>query len=101
MRGIPREDTLMGSTNAETNSEGIRSLSCPVCDLPMRVEVVNHTNIDVCEEHGMWLDDGELDRIMLRRSAQGHGKRVRERAKMTRKARLEGWFWGLGSLGRR
>jgi Zn-finger nucleic acid-binding protein len=37
---------------------------CPICQNPMRVEVLFRKAIDVCPEHGKWLDLGELEQIM-------------------------------------
>lgn len=34
--------------------------NCPVCQKPMKHETRSGVEIDVCEEHGMWLDQSEL-----------------------------------------
>lgn len=41
---------------------GIR---CPLCDVPMREVLRRGVRIDVCPEcRGVWLDRGELDRLL-------------------------------------
>ena len=39
------------------------TLPCPVCAVPMHVEVKQHVEVDVCAEHGVWLDKDELEGI--------------------------------------
>ena len=41
-----------------------RRLDCPHCNTEMKVEKLHGVHIDWCHEHGVWLDDGELDAIM-------------------------------------
>lgn len=38
---------------------------CPVCGEAMQEQHHKVVKIDVCEAHGMWLDNGELDAITL------------------------------------
>lgn len=40
-----------------------RTLKCPVCDKDMEIEKHHDVHIDWCREHGVWLDDGELEAI--------------------------------------
>lgn len=43
----------------------IQSISCPVCGGPMRKErVCGNVEIDFCDMHGVWLDVGEMERIL-------------------------------------
>lgn len=40
---------------------------CPRCDVPLRVDHRRDIEIDTCPEcRGVWLDRGELDKIILR-----------------------------------
>ena len=56
-------------------------MNCPVCSKRMEIRTVKSVTVDVCPEHGMWLDRGELDKI-------------------TESARQEGWGDGFAqSLG--
>ncbi|MCB9682348.1 MAG: zf-TFIIB domain-containing protein [Alphaproteobacteria bacterium] len=40
-----------------------RRLSCPVCGKQMEIVKHHDVHIDWCREHGIWLDDGELEAI--------------------------------------
>lgn len=67
---------------------------CPVCGKCMEPRTLHRTEIDVCLEHGVWLDRGELETISRRLRLK---KRFAERhpAAATRKqGREEGSFWG-------
>jgi Zn-finger nucleic acid-binding protein len=44
--------------------EGKRA--CPVCGDRMTVETNTGISVDVCSKHGIWLDKGELPRIIDR-----------------------------------
>ena len=46
-----------------SGSESVRP--CPVCRQGMEHEREHGVEIDVCEEHGVWLDAGELDKIQM------------------------------------
>jgi len=49
-----------------------RMLPCPVCHSIMTLEVRDEAEVDVCEAHGMWLDQTELLKITeSRRHADG------------------------------
>ena len=39
---------------------------CPICHAPMRTHLLSGTDVeaDVCEEHGTWLDRGELQTVL-------------------------------------
>lgn len=36
---------------------------CPVCQEEMDIETIEDVEIDVCVDHGVWLDNGELARL--------------------------------------
>lgn len=40
-----------------------RTIGCPVCGDAMEVVKHHDVHIDWCREHGIWLDDGELEAI--------------------------------------
>jgi Zn-finger nucleic acid-binding protein len=44
---------------------------CPVCDETMDEPLVFDVPIDRCEEHGMWFDKAELDRVLERSRIDG------------------------------
>jgi Zn-finger nucleic acid-binding protein len=41
-----------------------RVLSCPVCGKAMELEEHHDVHLDWCREHGVWLDNGELEAIV-------------------------------------
>lgn len=41
-----------------------RSLSCPHCGELMKTELYKEVEMDWCAEHGVWLDNGELEAIL-------------------------------------
>lgn len=41
-----------------------RALGCPHCAEPMKRELYKEVEMDWCEEHGVWLDNGELEAIL-------------------------------------
>ena len=41
-----------------------RVLSCPHCGEPMKLEEYKSVMMDWCTEHGVWLDNGELEAIV-------------------------------------
>lgn len=59
------------------------ALASPIDGAPMRKERRYGVEIDVCARSGgVWLDKGELERIidMIRSEAEDHGRRVGRRA---------------------
>lgn len=49
-------------------------MRCPLCDVPMKVVERRGVEIDVCPEcRGVWLDRGELDKL-LNQEAQYHAQ---------------------------
>ena len=71
---------------------------CPVCGNRMHIEKKNRISIDVCPDHGIWLDEGELEAIVT--AVRSRGKR-RQRSAVRdarRKGKMQGAFWGWWSL---
>jgi Zn-finger nucleic acid-binding protein len=68
--------------------------SCPVCGEPMVVEQVLRTKVDVCEGHGLWLDEGELESIITR--LRKNRALIKDAAaKSARKqGKILGWLFG-------
>lgn len=47
-----------------------QSIHCVMCAQPMKkVRVAGGTEVDVCDEHGVWLDVGELNAIVSHHEA--------------------------------
>jgi Zn-finger nucleic acid-binding protein len=59
---------------------------CPVCGKRMYVEKKSNVSIDVCADHGIWLDRGELDAIVM--AARKRGRRRQRSA--VKEARRKG-----------
>jgi Zn-finger nucleic acid-binding protein len=41
-----------------------RTLGCPHCAVAMKRELYEEVELDWCHEHGIWLDNGELEAIL-------------------------------------
>jgi Zn-finger nucleic acid-binding protein len=79
----------------EAPLELLDELPCPVCARVMRVARRHGVAIDVCERHGVWLDRGELERLLARRlsPAASSGLRVRLRRTRTELRRTRALAW--------
>ena len=55
----------------ERGGRGKGSMRCPVCDVPLSMSDRQGIEIDFCPEcRGVWLDRGELDKIVERSAAE-------------------------------
>jgi Zn-finger nucleic acid-binding protein len=54
--------------------------------------------IDVCADHGVWLDHGELETIVLKLTARAGRRRRREVERARRGGKISGALWGWWSL---
>ena len=92
---LEREQEKLSSNDAIVPS-GERE--CPICKRVMRVEMESGIHVDVCNDHGIWLDRGELPSIL---SSIRSGQRI-NRAQAIRKAKrdgkLSGAMFGVWSL---
>jgi len=43
---------------------------CPICNEKMLINLKDDVTLDVCKEHGVWLDKGELRRLFSRKNRQ-------------------------------
>ena len=71
---------------------------CPICGENMVVEFEHGVHVDVCNQHGIWLDRGELRSIA---SLIRSGERIsRSRAvkEARRNGKLSGTVFGVWSL---
>ncbi|MBI2972127.1 MAG: zf-TFIIB domain-containing protein [Candidatus Aenigmarchaeota archaeon] len=48
-------------------------MECPVCNKRMEAREIRGIMTDVCNEHGIWLDRGELEKIMEKIKQEGWG----------------------------
>ena len=46
-------------------------MNCPVCQKRLYVKEMHGVVVDVCDEHGIWLDRGELEKVHAH--AKDHG----------------------------
>ena len=62
---LQRGELEATENNSDTVPSGERP--CPICGTRMAVENISGVSIDVCAKHGVWLDRGELPKILASR----------------------------------
>ncbi|MEN8149278.1 MAG: zf-TFIIB domain-containing protein [Planctomycetota bacterium] len=80
----------------DERTEGDRP--CPVCGNRMHIERKDQVSIDVCAEHGIWLDSGELGKIVSATRRSGRRKQRTAMKEARRKGKIQGSLWGFWSL---
>ena len=77
-------------------------LPCPVCGVAMRVERKEKVEIDVCAEHGIWLNKDEMEEITrsVRQRSRELGQSLQRVAvkKSKQDGKLMGSLFGFWSL---
>ncbi|MBN2712948.1 MAG: zf-TFIIB domain-containing protein [Planctomycetes bacterium] len=81
---LKKHPALAPHENSQIKPEGERP--CPICGAVMESNIVKGVNVDLCAEHGVWLDNGELESIV--RKIKGYEKRRASSA--AKKAKSEG-----------
>lgn len=73
---------------------------CPVCEAPMRQEIKFNVVIDTCDEHGVWLDNGELEKMLLNidRIRSQMKQREDEIGEAEKRGKIQGALGGFWSL---
>lgn len=72
---------------------------CPVCGSIMNMTQVEGVTVDTCEEHGIWLDRGELELIALKHKAKGLKNRMRRQKELRNDGPEDvSLLWVLGQL---
>ena len=71
---------------------------CPICEEQMGVEVEYGVQVDVCEEHGIWLDRSELRAIAKWIRSGERMSRINAVKKARRDGKLSGTMFGAWSL---
>lgn len=86
-------------TNPNDRTQPRPPLACPVCSVPLTQKIRVGVPIDVCDEHGIWLDRGELEEIIQRdwvgfqsQYVAADDERLDEER---RRGRMEGTLWEL------
>ncbi len=49
-------------------------MECPVCSQGMQAKAVDDVKVDVCEEHGVWLDKGEIEALLESTKKKGQNE---------------------------
>lgn len=83
---------MTGETSKPNDQEQPRR--CPVCGETMEFKIVHLNKVDICEDHGIWLDKGELESIIsrLRRTKR---KTITNAVRDARKeGMIEMWLFG-------
>lgn len=78
------------AADAMRDRDPITYLRCPLCDGPMarqNYEKVSGIIVDRCPAHGLWLDPGELARVL--QFAEGDGPKRREEFEQREREHLE------------
>jgi Zn-finger nucleic acid-binding protein len=71
---------------------------CPICGSHMDVEQMSGVNVDVCAKHGVWLDRGELPRILATSNASVRRRHADAIRKARRDGKKSGVIFGVWSL---
>jgi Zn-finger nucleic acid-binding protein len=90
------ERDLESSTNDKIVPPGERP--CPICGQKMLVQCQHGIHLDVCPEHGTWLDRNELAVIVARIRAGERIERVQAVREACRNGKMTGSLLGLWSL---
>jgi len=49
-------------------------MDCPICSKRMRIEKIEGITVDICDDHGVWLDKGEIEAIIESSKKRGEGE---------------------------
>jgi Zn-finger nucleic acid-binding protein len=75
---------------------------CPICKKKMATQICQESMVDVCAEHGIWLDNNELESILkVKKRARSKRQHRLNRQMVTRakkNGRLEGAMLGHWAL---
>ncbi|TVR43787.1 MAG: hypothetical protein EA402_08745 [Planctomycetota bacterium] len=71
---------------------------CPICGKMMIEECRYGVTVDVCADHGIWLDNGELDKILRNRQGRMSATKRRQVRQARQEGRREGARFGWWSL---
>ncbi len=82
--------------NSELIAEGRRP--CPICGSMMAAEEHDNISIDLCAKHGVWLDLGELEKIVSKAKGISRRKGLRAARDAKVRGRYEGVVFGWLSL---
>jgi Zn-finger nucleic acid-binding protein len=101
---IASEEHQMTNSNAEDGITEVEAYDgsrlCPVCGRRMEQQVYRKAQIEVCEQHGVWLDKGELESILEAQAKRAASRlRLHKQLEYDRGRRdpdaLASLFWSL------
>ena len=80
--------------NQSEQNQSAQPRPCPICGEAMEPRIVEFNHVDVCEDHGIWLDKGELESIFarMRRSHRRKGRAIAHEAR--KEGRINWWLFG-------
>jgi Zn-finger nucleic acid-binding protein len=73
-------------------------INCPICGLPMEQETKYEVVIDVCRDHGVWLDNGELEKMIRVKEQRMKSVYNRKLKRAKHNGVIEGAVCGLWAL---
>lgn len=82
---------------ADVPLEPLDELPCPVCGRTLQVARRAGVSLDHCPGHGVWLDTGELERLLEAAWARGRRTALARAQALAREARWSG-HWALAGL---
>ena len=80
------------------DDDAIRVLPCPVCGEVMDHQKRSGVAVDVCGDHGIWLDGRELETIIARIRGRMTGMRRRALRAARRDGKVQGAMMGWWAL---
>lgn len=92
LKATPKKD----HPNTELIEEGERP--CPICGKTMHMAAKNDLIIDLCTEHGIWFDSGELEKILKRAQARSNTKQRLAVSRAIKSIKRESLYSGVFSL---
>lgn len=86
------------STHANEKVRPTGQRPCPICKEPLLSSTERGTTVDLCLEHGVWLDRGELDQLLSKVAMAGKSSRRATVDKARRSGVTRGLFLGVWAL---
>ena len=71
---------------------------CPVCGMPLAPTTVKGITVDACEDHGIWLDNGELSSILARQRRSMSNSKRSAVSRARKDGKVSGALFGWMSL---
>ncbi len=76
---LAKKTALEGARPVSPNRGKLKKMKCPVCDVELNLSERHGVEIDYCPKcRGVWLDRGELDKIIERSAGEFEDRGYRE-----------------------